>query len=351
MKTKLLHFLYSVVAFLADKTKGFPLFSKWKIALGSLLVGIAIISCKQKTASVEILPVEPEKDTITETTCYKQIVCETDMTKSSETKRLKSTPAIIVKDSGISASESIVKWDKKPEYPGGEDALAAFLSDIQYPSVAINYGITGRVDIQFRIEKEGNITNIEILKDVGGHCGAEVVRRLKSMPKWLKGNSYGLYKLSVYFVFEEDTIKIPEPLPNDTIIQINSIVIRVQTPIIKISDIACYSVALVPSPDYVRDTADVMPRFSRSEKSMQKYIKKHYKRPLGADTVSGVIIVRAVIDWKGYVCQPEIIEGIRPDLDTAALDLVRQMPKWKPAKQYGEPVSCYVNISIHIDVK
>lgn len=75
-----------------------------------------------------------------------------------------------------------------PEFPGGEEALIAFIREhVQYPEEAKKANITGTVVVTFIIEKDGSLSNMKILRDIGGGCGTEAVRVLRQMPKWKPG--------------------------------------------------------------------------------------------------------------------------------------------------------------------
>jgi protein TonB len=76
----------------------------------------------------------------------------------------------------------------KPEFPGGEVALNRFLSrNIEYPIMAIETYIQGRVFLTFVVEKDGSITNVKILRGIGSGCDEEAVRVVQAMPKWTPG--------------------------------------------------------------------------------------------------------------------------------------------------------------------
>lgn len=100
--------------------------------------------------------------------------------------------------------------ETNPEFPGGMDSLIAFLSrNIAYPQEAIDKNISGRVFVSFVVEKDGTITDIKILRDIGGGCGAEAVRVVKMMPKWKPGMMQGKpvrvqFSLPVNFVIPEE---------------------------------------------------------------------------------------------------------------------------------------------------
>ena len=69
--------------------------------------------------------------------------------------------------------------------------LEYLYSNIKYPNEAKDSGIEGKVVLQFIIEKDGSISNIKILRDIGSGCGNEAVRVVKSMPKFVTGKSRG----------------------------------------------------------------------------------------------------------------------------------------------------------------
>ena len=82
--------------------------------------------------------------------------------------------------------------EEDPEFPGGLDALSKFIADnIKYPQLAKENNITGRVFVSFVVEKDGRVGQVKILRDIGGGCGAEAVRVVKSMPKWKPGKQRG----------------------------------------------------------------------------------------------------------------------------------------------------------------
>lgn len=82
--------------------------------------------------------------------------------------------------------------EEMPSYKGGEEAMYKFLSDnIKYPQKAKETGIQGNVIISFVVEKDGSISNVVILKDIGAGCGAEAARVIKKMPKWKPGKQNG----------------------------------------------------------------------------------------------------------------------------------------------------------------
>jgi len=75
-----------------------------------------------------------------------------------------------------------------PEFPGGEKELFKYLSNnISYPEISKINNSQGKVLIEFVIEKNGMISNIQILQGVDKFIDAEAIRVVKKMPNWLPG--------------------------------------------------------------------------------------------------------------------------------------------------------------------
>jgi protein TonB len=80
-----------------------------------------------------------------------------------------------------------------PSFPGGMDALSRFLSkNIRYPHMASENGIQGRINVQFIVDWEGNITGVQTTgANVGAGLEEEAMRVVKMMPKWKPGRQNG----------------------------------------------------------------------------------------------------------------------------------------------------------------
>ena len=89
-------------------------------------------------------------------------------------------------------SSRIAVIDKMPAFPGGEEGVLDFIgTHIRYPKSARHQGISGRVFVNFVVEPDGSITNVKVLKGIGGGCDEEAVRVVKMMPNWIPGEKDG----------------------------------------------------------------------------------------------------------------------------------------------------------------
>lgn len=79
-----------------------------------------------------------------------------------------------------------------PSFVGGLSEMYKFLSKtLKYPSAAQRNNVEGRVYLNFIVERDGSITDINVLKSVGFGCDEEAVRAVKLMPKWTPGKQNG----------------------------------------------------------------------------------------------------------------------------------------------------------------
>ena len=104
-------------------------------------------------------------------------------------------PSDIGDDVGVTVKEEpkpLLFAEQMPSYPGGQKKLFQFINDhIKYPAIARENGVEGNVTVQFVVSSSGKISGIKVLRDIGAGCGAEAVRVVKKMPKWLPGKQNG----------------------------------------------------------------------------------------------------------------------------------------------------------------
>jgi len=82
--------------------------------------------------------------------------------------------------------------EQKPKFPGGNQALMRFLSNnLRYPMIAAEKEIQGRVVVQFVVNNDGSIVDVQVLRSVHPSLDAEAVRLIQSMPKWTPAEQRG----------------------------------------------------------------------------------------------------------------------------------------------------------------
>lgn len=80
-----------------------------------------------------------------------------------------------------------------PEFPGGQSAMYEWLAkNINYPVIAQENNIQGKVTLQFVVGKNGEIEDIVVVRGVDPSLDKEAVRVVKSMPRWIPGKQGGV---------------------------------------------------------------------------------------------------------------------------------------------------------------
>ncbi len=82
--------------------------------------------------------------------------------------------------------------DESAVYPGGIYKFFEFIaSELEYPELAFNNAIEGRVFVEFIIEKDGSLSNLKIARGIGAGCDEEVLRILSKSPNWTPASNDG----------------------------------------------------------------------------------------------------------------------------------------------------------------
>jgi protein TonB len=94
--------------------------------------------------------------------------------------------AVIEEDNTVYNTAGI---EVKPDFPGGMEKFNAFVAkNYQAPE---EEGLKGKVYVTFVVEKDGSLTDIKVLRDIGYGTGKEAIRVLNKCPKWTPGEQNG----------------------------------------------------------------------------------------------------------------------------------------------------------------
>lgn len=89
--------------------------------------------------------------------------------------------------------KDIDRVDEKPSFPGGESAMKSYLnSNVNYPVVAQENGVQGRVIVESIIEKDGSMSDVKVIRSVDPSLDKEALRVVKAMPKWTPAKLKGI---------------------------------------------------------------------------------------------------------------------------------------------------------------
>jgi protein TonB len=88
--------------------------------------------------------------------------------------------------------EILLFVEQNPKFIGGDSAFAQFVShNLTYPEKARRMGLEGRVFIKCVVEKDGSLSNFDVMRGVGGGCDSEALRVIQQSPNWQPGHQRG----------------------------------------------------------------------------------------------------------------------------------------------------------------
>jgi protein TonB len=120
-------------------------------------------------------------------------IIEQDFTFVEFDREIMNLGTVTVEGEDIEEDEIFVTAEQMPLFMGG--GLEAFRNWVQrglvYPEQARTSGIQGRVYVQFVIERDGTLAGIEITRSPDRSLSDEVIRMLRTSPRWEPGRQRG----------------------------------------------------------------------------------------------------------------------------------------------------------------
>ena len=201
-----------------------------------------------------------------------------------------------------------VMWgvpEQMPNFPGGEMALMNYISErLVFPSEAKEVGVEGRVYVGFVVMEDGSLSCFKVLNGLGYGCDEAALEVFKDMPKWMPAMNRGQairypYEVPVFFGHKQEIVE-----------------------------------------QEIINIVEKMPEYPGGFDAMFDFINANLVYPQEAKdaAIEGKVFVGFVVEKDGAVSSIRLLRGIGYGCDEAAMDVVRKMPKWKPATQRGKPV-------------
>lgn len=107
----------------------------------------------------------------------------------------------------------------------------------------------------------------------------------------------------------------------------------------------------IPQPvnrNRVYDVVEQMPSFPGGISGLRTYLNQNIRYPAEAqeNCVQGRVVVSFVVGKDGHISDVTVVRSVEPSLDKEAVRVVRNMPRWTPGKQGGEPVRVRYNVPV-----
>jgi len=210
--------------------------------------------------------------------------------------------------------------EEEAEFPGGHAAMGKFINDnIDYPQEAIDLGIKGRVTVRFVVEKDGRVSNVSVAGALAGckACDKAAVQVVEKMPAWKTGKNGGrsvrtLVTLPIKFEVDSE----PEPIEK-----------------------------------FVDEEAE----FPGGYEAIVEYINGRitYAKVFLDRSIKGRVQLHFVVEKDGRVSNVSVVTPSAGGkaFYNAAIQMVEEMPAWKPGKIGGRSVRSWVNLWIGIKGK
>ena len=227
-----------------------------------------------------------------------------------------------------------VKVEKMPTFMGGD--LNVFRnwvqSKIQYPKEAMDKGIKGRVVCSFVVEKNGSLTDFDVLQSPDKSLADEVVRILKTSPKWEPGEQRG----------EKVRVKYTVPI----VFSIgNKNVTDASTP--KTQAAAEAKVAEDGDMPYVK--VEKMPTFMGGDLNVfRNWVQSKIQYPKEAmdKGIKGRVVCSFVVEKNGSLTDFDVLQSPDKSLADEVVRILKTSPKWEPGEQRGEKVRVKYTVPI-----
>ena len=268
--------------------------------------GVVIITTKGDTA----LPARPENarqehgKATTQAEAHDEAIRETGETEDDQPFLIAETmPLFPMQEGG------------NPGYGDLNTFRAWVQKNIKYPAEAFRNGEQGRVVLSFVVEKDGSVSNIQILQTPGKAFSEETRRVVAASPKWKPGEQRG------------EKVRVRYTLPVD--FRITATAQDTKTSENKGSG---------EEPFLVVDTP---PQFNGGDiGEFRRWVQMNVKYPAEAlgKNIYGKVLGTFVIEKDGSLGNAEIFKSPDKSLADEVLRVIGKSPKWTPGKQRGEAV-------------
>src|SRR5690554_4863674 len=200
--------------------------------------------------------------------------------------------------------------DVIPIYVGGTPAMHNFISStLIYPDDARERDEQGLVVYTFVVEKDGSLSNFNIIHRADPLLNDEALRILEAMPPWRPARHNGEIVraetyVPMYFRLNKNAVartggRAAAPGTN----------VYAKTDLDFIENNVIYTIV------------DQMPRYTYGEEGLGKFIAHNMRYPVKAkqEGIEGRILCSFIVAADGSISNIEVVEGIDPDLDREAI--------------------------------
>lgn len=190
--------------------------------------------------------------------------------------------------------------EEPAQYPGGQTAILDDLErNLVYPQKALSDKLFGKVVLRFMIKEDGSIGDVEILKNLSPECDQAAIRTVKSLSKFSPAKNEG------------KTVRVWFTTP-------------------------------------ITFTLFEEAEFPGGEPALNNFIAQNLVYPKKAQEKGfyGTVHLSCQVKADGTIGEIKIKESLTPECDKAAIEAMRKLTGFIPAKKNGKPISRWLTVPI-----
>lgn len=254
------------------------------------------------------------------------------------------TVSATAQNNRISSSDRIFEDpDITPIFVGGTGEMHRFIANtLSYPADAVERNAQGLVVYTFVVEKDGTLSNFNIIHKADPLLDEEALRILKNMPAWRPARHNG------EVVRAETYVPMYFKLNKNAQTQYST-----KTSSSATARAYAKTDASILENNEIYTIVDKMPEYEYGESGLSKFISHNIRYPKDAlqQGIEGRILCSFIVGSDGSISNIEVVSGLSQDLDDEAIRVLGLMPRWKPGENNGNKVNvkCLLPIDFNID--
>jgi hypothetical protein len=205
--------------------------------------------------------------------------------------------------------------------------------DVFYDYINKNFDFSkvtkpGTMVTAFTVDEFGEIKNIRVIQFASIEAATEIIRVLKSAPKWEPALKAGIpfsvaIKFPLIFKSSEKETEIKTTLSENNLINSEK------------------------STVYAATGVEVKPEFKGGLNKFYEYISKNYRTP-EVQGLKGKLLISFVVEKDGSIADIKVLKDIGYGTAEEAIRILKNCPKWTPAEQQGKKVRCAFMLPLNI---
>ncbi|WP_298653611.1 energy transducer TonB [uncultured Proteiniphilum sp.] len=247
---------------------------------------------------------------------------------------------IMAQEPPVSNSDKVFENpDVVPMYTGGTAEMHRFIGNtLKYPDDARERNAQGLVVYTFVVEKDGTLSNFNIIHRADSLLNREALRILEAMPPWRPARHNGEIVRSetyvpMYFRLNQNAMAAGKAVQGTR-------------------DYSKKDPVVLES-NTIYTIVDKMPQYTYGESGLSAFIAHNIRYPREArqEGIEGRILCSFIVSSDGSISNIEVVEGSNKSLNEEAVRVLGLMPKWIPGENNGEKVhvKCLLPIDFVID--